>query len=324
MNLKQLAQITGVSISTVSKIFSGSEEISEQTKKIVLDKAKELGIFDKYNKNKYEKKLIVVICPELKSEYYTSILSIFNKVLIDKNCTMSVSVSGFSISMENELISLYSSGSRADGIIVIDGQTKGKKNANIPLVYINSDENRYSDSISVDFYSGIYEAIKHLRNCGHKKIGFIGETLTKDKERLFTKAMNQCGLQIDNSLIVVDKNRFEDAGFNAIKKLYDNNNLPTAILCGYDNIAYGVINFMETHSLTMPDDISIIGIDDIKSSSVKKISLSSIKANYEYICEIALELLLKKINNPHYKIIQTINVKSEFINRASVKDISSK
>ncbi len=324
MNLKQLAQITGVSISTVSKIFSGSEEISEQTKKIVLDKAKELGIFDKYNKNKYEKKLVVVICPELKSEYYTSILSIFNKVLIDKNCTMSVSVSGFSISMENELISLYSSGNRADGIIVIDGQTKGKKNANIPLVYINSDENRYSDSISVDFYSGIYEAIKHLRNCGHKKIGFIGETLTKDKERLFTKAMNQCGLQIDNSLIVVDKNRFEDAGFNAIKKLYDNNNFPTAILCGYDNIAYGVINFMETHSLTMPDDISIIGIDDIKSSSVKKISLSSIKANYEYICEIALELLLKKINNPHYKIIQTINVKSEFINRASVKNISSK
>ena len=106
MNLKQFAQITGVSISTVSKIFSGSEEISEKTRKLVLDKAKELGIYDKYNKNKYSKKLIAVICPELESEYYTAILSIFNKALLEKDCTMSVSVTGFSISMENELISL--------------------------------------------------------------------------------------------------------------------------------------------------------------------------------------------------------------------------
>ena len=127
---------------------------------------------------------------------------------------------------------------------------------------------------------------------------------------------------MDDSFIIVDSNRFEEAGFNSIKKLYEENNLPTAILCAYDNIAYGVINFMETHSIKMPEDISIIGIDDIKYSSVKKISMSSIKANYDYICEIAIELLAKKINNPHYKIIQTISVKSEFVNRDSVKDIS--
>lgn len=322
MNLKQLAQITGVSISTVSKIFSGSEEISESTRKLVLEKAKELGIYDKYNKNKYSKKLIVVICHELESEYYTAILSIINKFLIKKNCTMSVSVSGFSISMENELISLYSSGNRADGIIVIDGLTKGRKNPNIPIVYINSEENRYSDSITVDFYSGIYDAIKQLKKCGHTKIAYIGEPLTIDKQELFLKATKNCGLKIDSSLIIVDKNRFEDAGYNAIKKLHEDNNLPTAILCAYDNIAYGVINFMETHTLRIPDDISIIGIDDIKYSSLKKISMSSIKANYDYICEIAIEILLKKIFNPHYKAIQTISVKSEFVNRNSIKDIS--
>ncbi len=322
MNLKQFAQITGVSISTVSKIFSGSEEISEKTRKLVLDKAKELGIYDKYNKNKYSKKLIAVICPELESEYYTAILSIFNKALLEKDCTMSVSVTGFSISMENELISLYSSGNRADGIIVIDGLTKGRKNPNIPVVYVNSEENRYSDSITVDFYSGIHDAIKYLKKCGHKKIAFIGEPLTNDKQELFYKAMKNSSLEVNDSFVIVDNNRFEEAGFNSIKKLYEENNLPTAILCAYDNIAYGVINFMETHSIKMPEDISIIGIDDIKYSSVKKISMSSIKANYDYICEIAIELLVKKINNPHYKIIQTISVKSEFVNRDSVKDIS--
>lgn len=322
MNQKQFAQLMGVSVSTISKIFSGNTEISDKTRKLVLEKAKELGIFDKYNKNKYEKKLIVVICPELESTYYTTILSQFNKILSQNNCTMSVSTSNFSPSIENELISLYSSGNRADGIIIVDGLTKGRKNANIPIIYINSDENKYSDSISVDFYSGIYYAIKHLTKSGHTKIAFIGEPLTEDKHAFFVKAMNNCGAKIDESLIVVDEKRFEEAGFNAMKKLYEANNLPTAILCGYDNIAYGVINFMETHSLKIPEDISVIGIDDIKYSSVKKISLSSIKANYEYICEIAIELLIKKINNPHYKIIQTISVKSEFVNRESIKDIS--
>ena len=75
MNLKQLSSITGYSLATVSKAFSGSNEISKETREIIVKKATELGIYEKYNKQKYQKMVVAILCPEIESAYYTDILS---------------------------------------------------------------------------------------------------------------------------------------------------------------------------------------------------------------------------------------------------------
>lgn len=323
MNIKQFADIVGYSSSTISKIFSGSGEISEETKEKVIAKAKELGIYDKYNKNKYDKKIVALIIPEIESDYYSQYVSLLNKLAISKNYTLSVSITNFSVNTENDLISFYSNGNRADGIIVVDGRTKGKRYSNIPTVFINGDnsEQQFTDCINTDFSTGIYQAIKTLKENGHTKIAYIGEQLTKDKLNHYLSAMKSCKLPIDESLICISKARFEEAGYLEISKLYDNKNLPTAILSGYDYIALGIIHFLEEKSLKVPEDISIIGIDDIQFASYHKISLSTIKANTKNICEICMAILSKKINNPNYKVIQSVKVKSEFVNRKSVKNL---
>ena len=323
MNLKQLSNLLGYSVSTISKAFSGSDEISKTTRDIIIEKAKELGVYDKYNKQKYEKKVIAVIIPELESDYYTKFAVILNKLIKQKNYTMTLSVTNFSSNVENDLISFHSSNNRADGIIVIDAKTKSKKYSSTPIIYINSEaeEDCNADYVNTNFYPGILDAIKFFKDNGHKKIAFIGESLTKDKFLCFKKAMEQCKLEVDNSLICVDKSRFEEAGYLGIKKLYDNGNMPTAILSGYDYIALGIIHFLEEHSLKVPEDVSIVGIDDIQFASYHKIALSSIKVNVENICEICMAILTKKINNPLYKVCQSVKVKSEFVNRKSVKNL---
>ena len=96
MNLKQFASITGFSPATVSKAFSGSNEISQETKDIIFKKAKELGIFEKYNKQKYQKLVVAILCPEMESAYYTNMLSYFYKILAQKGCLATVSVTSFS------------------------------------------------------------------------------------------------------------------------------------------------------------------------------------------------------------------------------------
>ena len=75
MNIQKLAKLAGVSAGTVSKAFSGSLEISDKTRQHVFEIAKQYGCFEHYNKNKYSKKVVAVICPEVKSEYYCSIVS---------------------------------------------------------------------------------------------------------------------------------------------------------------------------------------------------------------------------------------------------------
>lgn len=323
VNLKQFADLTGYSVSTISKVFSDNSEISIETKSRIIEKAKELGIFEKYNKNKYDKKVIALIIPEFQSDYYTQYVVSLNKILTAKNYTMTVSSTNFSMQTESDLISFYSSNGRADGIIVVGAKTKSKKYSNTPIVYINGENNNqeYADCIQVDFYPGIFQAITTLKENGHTKIGYIGENLTKGKYMHFVKAMKQCKLTVDESLVFMDKSRFEEAGYLGMKKLFNNKNLPTAILSGYDYIALGIIHFLEEHSLSVPNDVSLVGIDDIQFASYHKISLSTIKVNIEQICEICVAILSKKINNPSYKIIQSVNVKSEFVNRSSIKKL---
>ena len=81
MNLSMIANLAGVSVSTASKAFAGSREISEETRERIFQIARENGCFDKYIKNKYEKKVIAVIYPELRGGFYTDVLSILDELI---------------------------------------------------------------------------------------------------------------------------------------------------------------------------------------------------------------------------------------------------
>lgn len=319
MTLKKLSEITGYSVSTLSKVFSNSKEINQATKEEIIKKAKELGVYDKYAKATYPKRVIAVIVPEIESTFYTGIISELRKIISKKNATMVVSVTEFLESEEQSLISFYSSNKRADGIIVVNGRTVAKKYSEVPVVYIGSSKtNDYADTINADYLVGLNEAVFELKNLGHEKIAFIGESLTNRKAEKFTEAIKNNSLPLLSDLIISRKERFEEAGYRGIESLYKKKKIPTAVVCAYDYIALGVIDFLESVNLKVPDDVSVIGMDDIKIASYKKISLSSISLGINEICPIAIETLFEKIENPFNKLNKTITVKSKFIMRSSV------
>ena len=96
MNLSKLAQMANVSVSTVSKAFSDSHEISRQTKEMIFDVAKKYGCFDKYYKPVYTKKVIAVICPEMLGIHYTQMATFLSREISMRNGTMLLSVDEFS------------------------------------------------------------------------------------------------------------------------------------------------------------------------------------------------------------------------------------
>lgn len=322
MNYQKLASLCKCSIGTVSKAFSNSKEISEKTRELIFKVAKENGCFEKYNKNRTSKKVIAILCPEIVSEYYAKIVSKLEELLEENNFLTVISQTKFSSKKVNELYSYYASYKNVDGIITINISPKLKSTPNIPVIVLgNIDSSPFVDSVCIDNKDAYFNALSYLKNMGHTQIGFIGEKLTFLKQQEFIKNMRLLGLPINNDYIIISEERFESAGFNAVNKIYSLKNKPTAIMTAYDHIALGAIQAIKLHGDSVPETFSLIGFDDIPVSSHPNISLTTIKDNVDDACSIAVDLLIKKLNNKYFITKQDISIKSQLIIRSSVKKI---
>ena len=111
--------------------------------------------------------------------------------------------------------------------------------------------------------------------------------------------------------------RIEMAGQDGAEQLLRKTNKYTAILCAYEDIAYGVIHYLKTQGISVPEDISVIGIDNIGFSAFAQTPLTSIDYNAESICLSAWELMAKKVKNRYYKN-ENVIVPARLVLRESV------
>ena len=315
MNLNTLAKLCGVSAATVSKAFSGSEEISEDTRNKIFEIAKQHGVYDRYNKNKYDKKVIAVICPELNSDYYNRYVTLLDKEITALGGIMTVSVSNFDADREKTLISYYSSYCKADGIITVNQKCRVGSEIGIPIIAIGPGKNA-DTADKIENTNVMDDVITYLKENGHTDIGFVGEPLTVGKNECFKEAMRSHALLLNEDYIKTSSLRFEEAGIQVMDRWFEEKSeLPTAIIAAYDYIAIGIIKSIIRHGLKVPEDISVIGMDDIAVGNYLETPISTIKGNTELCCRKAAEIIMKKIKNRYYS--ESLVVPSEFVVRDS-------
>jgi len=319
MNLSKLAQIANVSVSTVSKAFSDSNEISEHTKKMILDVAKEYGCYDKYYKPKYPKKVIAVICPEMLGIHYSQMATLLNREISSRNGTMLLSVFSFSSQKEQELIEYYTRFSNVDGIIIIEPSGNIKNAGNVPIVQIGiENESKNVDCVKVDATEAINESMAYLKQKKVTKIGFIGENFAHQEYDYFSEGLKRNGIFEYSEYIRISDNRFYDAGYYGIDNMIKDNKLPQVIYAAYSHIAVGILQRLKEEKLTIPDDISLICMDDITSVPYSDIKLSCIKMHLEEVCTIALDLLYQRIDKKNLMPKRCITVTREFSKGESI------
>lgn len=319
MTLSKLAELAGVSVSTVSKAFSGCPDVGKETRERIFSIAKEQGCFEKYDKQRFEKKVIAVLCPELGSDLYSETVNCLMKHIEESRALMTLSVTGFNPKRENELYTYYSAYGKADGIIMIGlfGNRHGE--ALVPTVVIDSNKDwKEVDKVYFSSETSIRDALSTLKNLGHTRIGFASEQLTLSKQKLFQSAARKLAISIDDSNIKISTKRFEAAGEECVRLWLDEGTLPTAIVAAYDYIAIGVIKALTNRGYRVPEDVSVIGMDDIAQSPFLETSLSSIHYPKEEICREAVSLIMKKIDNQYYRARQTTVIPTEFIPRDSI------
>ena len=127
--------------------------------------------------------------------------------------------------------------------------------------------------------------------------------------------MKNNGCEIVDEHIIVSNNRFQKAGYEAMNSLFELDNQPDAVISAYDEMAIGVMKSIFEHGKKIPDDIAVIGMDDIRANPYLDVSLSSITSYNEDFCQIVTDILFEKITNTVKSKRRKINVSSELIKR---------
>jgi len=207
-----------------------------------------------------------------------------------------------------------------DGIIFITASSQSEHIAliteqNTPIVVADRQMlDADADVVLVDNYRGGYLATEHLISLGHRRIGIItgpsDTTPSADRVHGYMDALSTAGLPVDESLIVKGDFRYGSGAIGA-RQLVDLKEPPTAIFACNDAMAMAAMAIMRERGLAIPDDISIIGFDDIPQASFTSPPLTTVAQPIEEIGKVAADLLIERMSGstrPNQRIILDVRL----------------
>lgn len=170
----------------------------------------------------------------------------------------------------------------------------------IPMVFLDvGTVEKHISNIKVDYASGISQAVEHLIGLGHRRVAFIGGPPDLKSARIrqsaFLKAMQKRGMG-DPAWIETGNHRI-DGGFQAMGRMLERTPLPTAVLCSNDLTALGALRAIRRKGLRVPDDISVVGFDDIALAEFTEPPLTTVRLPREEIAGKAFEALLASLSD---------------------------
>lgn len=323
VKLKDIARETGLTVSTVSKALNRSSEISEATTKLVRQVAERMGYCAKTSA-KPSTKTIGVVLPEVRSHYYAELLQSLDSEITHRGyTTLVILTEGYAESAQPaiERICKYN----LDGLLVSCNSGFSDKSgqylldSGIPtlLLGVVTSLNYPLDSIRIREGRGVSQALEYLLSLGHQKIGYLGEYSSDIRYQKFCALMQEHGLTVDPAFIRCGAERFEQGGYLRAMELFEQEDLPTAILVGYDQMAYGVLRACRERGIRVPEDLSIVGFDDIVMDEYFPVALTSVSYPIEQMGAAAVQILMDAIENPKAHVVQNVALQTKLVVRSS-------
>lgn len=335
ITIKDIAALAGVSKTTVSKIINNKDDsISKPTRDKVLKIMKEQN----YVPNKLAQSLVTkrtktigLLIPDIRNPFFTDISRGAEDFARKEGYNIIFCSTDEDYEREAECVSMLCE-KMIDGIIftpssITSHEENRYNDLDIPMVLVdkNIELSNAKGIVKVDNKNGTYEATKYLIKQGHKEILYLSGPLKNDisKERLqgYIRALEKNNLSVKEENIVEGKYRYEWA-YNFIKNLEEIK--CTAICCANDLMAIGAIQALREKNFNIPEDISIVGFDDIETAKLIDPSLTTIRQPAYEMGAKASEILISSLKNKDKESVGTIIFKPSLIIRNSTSDINNK
>lgn len=326
--IKDVAKMAGVAVSTASYALNGKQNVSPDTRRKVEEAARGLnykksGFASDLKRNKTN--TIALILSDLSGPFYSELIKGVQDVATANGYDL---IACSAIGGKNSTAIKFLTEKRTDSAIILanninDEIIKDSARNGFPIVVLDRNlEEQHIVNVSVDNEQGGFIATEYLIQQGHEKIAYVsGPTQSHDNQlryRGFKKAMNNYNLPL-SSKWDISGNFTRESGYQVVKMILLQNELPTAIFFANDEMALGAYEAFEEKGIKIPDDISIIGFDDILLAQYATPALTTIRQPKYDVGSLAAHLSFQAINGNY-----TINhhkLSTELVVRNSVRKI---
>jgi DNA-binding LacI/PurR family transcriptional regulator len=328
-SMNDIARKAGVSIATVSRVINNNGNVNDVTRAKVLKAIKDL----KYQPSRVAKRLrsktlsshmLGVLIPDIQNPFYVDVLRGIEETAYSRNYAIIMCNYGQDEKKQKFYLEILRS-EAIDGLIAApakedDPLLKKIVSDGLPVVCVDRGlKDMDVDIVVVDNREGAYNAVKHLIESGYSRIAYISGLTTiptsRQRELGYRDALAEYRLPVDESLIRHGDSKY-NSGQDLCRELLSMKNPPDAIFAGNNLITLGALETIHTMGLKIPQDIAIIGFDDMIWSSSLSPSLTAVRQPAWEIGKRAGELLIQRIEEPGRACIQMI-LKTELMKRSS-------
>ncbi|EJL6479096.1 substrate-binding domain-containing protein [Vibrio cholerae] len=330
--MKDIARLAGVSTSTVSHVINKSRFVSDEIAERVNNAAQQLN----YAPSALARSLKMNRTKTIGMLVTTSTNPFFGEVVkgVERSCyhqgynLILCNTEGDNQRMKASINTLLQK--RVDGLLLMCSTLEGERldvfdrYPDIPIVVMDWGPILFaSDKIQDNSLQGGYMAAKHLIECGHKEIGCITGPLIRHQAQMryegYKRALAEAGIAINPDWIV--ESDFEcEGGYQAFEKLYQRGKLPSALFVSNDMMAMGVIQAASQRGLRVPDDLSLIGYDDVHIAKFMTPALTTIHQPKYRLGKAAIDTLLYRLENPD-TTAQVVQLEPTLVARNSVRKL---
>ncbi len=319
VTIYDIAQEAGVSIATVSRVFNNSRRVSEENRQKVSAVAERLGYqphVSAQNLARRKPNLVAAVIPMLTTYFFIEVMRGMQDELAKCEYDLIVFSAPALDDLDAQLERALQKGMAA-GVLVFStpltlARTERLRTSELPVVLVDSFHPEF-DSIYIDNEQGGYVATQHLIEQGFERIGLIlanpVSVPAADRRRGYERALREAGQSCAEARIVASDDDHqhgytEEAGYAGMRTLLCKRPRPDAVFVASDIQALGALRAVQEAGLRVPDDIALIGFDDIRISSY--VGLTTLRQPMYEMGKLAVEKLLLRLQSMDYPTSHTV------------------
>ena len=329
MDIRAIAQLAKVSIATVSRTINRVSTVNPELAKRVWAVIEQFDFVPNTQARALvsgRSKIFGLVVSEITNPFFPELIQGFEDIAVENGYEILVSSTNHDPARMSHCIRRMLE-RKVEGVAImtfgieqplLDQLAKRR----VPLVFIDVGPDRPGVSVlKVDYYHGIKQAVQHLAALGHRNIAFVSGPmrLHSAQSRLdaFIKSIQDCGITLDATRIVEGDHTLE-GGVRAMEQLLAQKETATAVICSNDMTAIGVLHKLYRTGLRVPDDISVIGFDDIHLAEVTMPPLTTVQMSRFEIAKDAFGALRAHVESPDSSTgKREYNIPTELIVRES-------